>query len=113
MVIQYKNIVHYTDETSVVNIINDITGRFYSKHCDWQYDMLPEEISVIENAIQKLADELGNIKSETTSWRAVFFGYYIKFEDIITGECVEYFDMNPIDRRYIDLAIQEWEKNRL
>jgi hypothetical protein len=22
----YKNIVHYTNETSVVNIINDITG---------------------------------------------------------------------------------------
>jgi hypothetical protein len=105
-----ENIVRYTNKTPIVNIIYDLYGDFYHKHCDWQNRMLDEEIPIVKNAIKQFAKELGEIKSKNTIWKTIYFDHYIKFKNLDNGDYFSYFDLEEIDRRYIDLSMEKWHK---
>ena len=107
-----ENIVRYTNKTPIVDIISDLESSFYHKHCDWQVRMLDEEIPVVKNAIRQFAKELGKIKSRNTTWKTICFDYYIKFENLNNHDCFSYFDLEEVDRRYIDLSIEKWNKSK-
>jgi hypothetical protein len=51
---------------------------------------------------------LGEIISKDKRWNAVFFNDHIKFYNCDDEDWHCYYDMNEIDKRYIDLRIDQW-----
>lgn len=107
-----ENIVRYTNKTPIVDIISDLGSNFYHKDCDWKNRMLDEEIPIIEKAIRQFSKELGEIKSRNTTWKTLCFDYYIKFENLDNGDWLSYFDLEEVDRRYIELSIEKWNQSK-
>ena len=107
-----NDIIRYTNETPIVDIINELGYLFYHKHCSWRHTMLDEEIPVIEKAIKQFAEEIGEIQSKSKTWGVVCFGDYVKFKNLHNNDCLSYFDLEEIDKRYIDLSIAKWKKDK-
>ena len=55
--------------------------------------------------------QLGSIQSLNNVWKVIFFANfcpYIKFKNIKGGTLISYYDMDIIERRYVDLTIDKW-----
>ena len=108
-----KNIVRYTSQTPIKKILEDFRGLLYSKHSDWRHQVLKDEEPLIEKAMKIFVEQVGFIQSKRVTWRAVYIDGscpYINFENVADGSLTNYFDMEEIDRRYIDSRIDEWMK---
>nr|VFK16288.1 MAG: hypothetical protein BECKLPF1236A_GA0070988_101427 [Candidatus Kentron sp. LPFa]VFK31639.1 MAG: hypothetical protein BECKLPF1236C_GA0070990_101448 [Candidatus Kentron sp. LPFa] len=106
-----QDIVQITSATPIRDIIRRFRWLFYSKHSDWIEYILDEELPFIEKAMKEFIGELGKIHSKSTKWEARFFiGHppFIQFYDLGRKNWANYYDMNEIDRRYIDFKIAQW-----
>jgi len=103
-----KEIIKITESTPIKEIVSMFNYSFYSKHTDWMHTILEEEIPYVIKAIEDFTEQLGEIKSKDTTWKAVFFGEQIKFFNCEKDKYECYYDMDEIDKRYINLRIEEW-----
>ena len=109
-----KDIVRYTSQTPVKEIIDEFRYSLYSKHSDRTFNLLDEEVPWIERAMKTFVEQIGLVQSRSVTWKAVYVNAstpYIGFENVKDGSFTRYYDMEEIDRRYIDSAIDEWVKN--
>jgi hypothetical protein len=103
-----KEIIQITESTPIKEIINKFRNQNYSKHTDWMHSILDEEVPYVVNAMRVFTEQLGEIISKNKRWNAVFFNDHIKFYNCDDEDWHCYYDMNEIDKRYIDLRIDQW-----
>ena len=105
------DIIKYTKQTPIKNIIDDVLSQSYSKHSDLSHYLLEEEIDVVDDAIRQFALEIGDIKMKNKVLKMICFSNYpsyIKFYDINTDTYINYYDLEEIDRRYVEKSIEKW-----
>jgi len=103
-----KSIIQITESTSIKEIIRQFLYLNYSKHTDWMHSILDEEMPYVIKAMNEFTEQLGEIKSKNYRWRADFFGERILFYNFENEKWYCYYDLEEIDKRYIDLKIDQW-----
>ena len=106
-----NNIEKYTKQTTIQQIIKDVLWQSYSKHSELSQKLLENEIAIVEKAIRQFAQEVGIIKTKNKKFKLVCFQNYpsyIKFHNIVNDDYINYYDLEEIDKRYIDTMINQW-----
>jgi len=96
------------ESTPIKEIVCKFRYLNYSKHTDWMHSILDEEKPYVLKALKDFTEQLGEIKSKDTTWKAVFFQDHIKYYNCEKKTYFNYYDMDEIDKRYIDLRIDKW-----
>ncbi len=106
-----NNIEKYTKLTTVHQIIKDVLWQSYSKHSELSHRLLESEIDIVDKALKQFAQDIGIIKTKNKKFELVCFENYpsyIKFRDIDDDNYIDYYDLEEIDRRYIDITVDKW-----
>ena len=96
------------ESTPIKEIVCKFRYLNYSKHTDWMHSILDEEKPYVLKAMKVFTEQLGKIKSKDYTWEASFWDDHIKFFNCEKDEYYIYYDMAEIDKRYIDLRIDQW-----
>lgn len=113
--VNMDNMLQITSATPIWDIIERFRGSFYSKHSNWIEYVLEEELPFVEEAMNEFIKELGEIQSKDAKWEAkIFIGHppFIQFYDPEREDWANYYDMEEIDRRYIDRRIDQWLESK-
>ena len=108
---KFNEIEKYTKEMSIQEIVKDILFQSYSKHSELSYHLLESEVNIIDNALNIFTQDIDIIETKNNKFKLVCFqnhSSYIKFYNIKTNEYISYYDLEEIDRRYIDISIDKW-----
>lgn len=103
-----KELYEVTEDMSASEVFKKYRYLLYSKHNDVYSNLLDSEVLLLEKALKKFTIQLGNIQGENKVWNAICVGlshYYIAFREVGSEGWVKYYELNELDKRYIDYRI--------